>query len=453
MKKIIFFCVILNLFIANSINSQQVASDDIRELKEEMRKMKTDFNIVLNELRKLKSENENLRKMVLNLPTNASPGSNPPIKYNETHSDLIAEELPKIKVNENMNLKIFGEATGVIQASMGNKPQNTTNAEGSLDLYFESKITQNGIFFVDLEAVGNDGPNSVLGTYSGVNADAGSNNGTVHVLEALYEQSFLSEKFIFSIGKIDLTNYYDTNTVANDENIQFLSPAFVNSAVLDIPGNGPGVTAKYCFTDWLDFSSGIQSGDEDGNFVFDRICWISEFDFKYKINNLDGNTRTYFTLNGNRHSNENPVENDESAGFGLSTDQKLSEKITWFGRVGFRDDHISESETEWAWSSGLQIGDPLQFRPNDVLGIAFGQVKPNREVMTNLKRMNFDLDETGNNQNEKRAGIESNAEVYYRIKINDKFTISPDIQIIFNPSGDETEDNIVITGIRGHYTY
>jgi len=41
-------------------------------------------------------------------------------------------------------------------------------------------------------------------------------------------------------GKIDLGDYFDANTVANDETQQFLSNAFVSNPTLENPGSAPG---------------------------------------------------------------------------------------------------------------------------------------------------------------------------------------------------------------------
>jgi hypothetical protein len=46
---------------------------------------------------------------------------------------------------------------------------------------------------------------------------------------------------IFTPGKGDLTNYFDTNAVANDETSQFLSSGLVNSVAVTFPeDNGAG---------------------------------------------------------------------------------------------------------------------------------------------------------------------------------------------------------------------
>lgn len=425
----------------------------------QMQQMQSQFQQMQMEINQLKEENRQLKNQVGSLPAQQTAAIDDKLLNKRIRDEL---ERSRIDLPESAQvplidgpspIRFFGSAVGVVQASMGNNPQDTTNAEGSFDLFLEADIIEGGIVFVDLEAIGNDGPDSVIGSYSGINGDAGSTDNDVTILEAYYEQLLFDDKLIFTIGKIDQTNYFDTNAVANDENTQFLAGAFVNSAVLDVPGNGPGVRATYSAFDWLDIGMGLQSGDEDGSFVFDRICWISELAFHTMFFDKPGNYRVYMTVNGNRTDVDSATSSDESVGFGISADQQISETVTWFGRVGFRDDHLQENQTEWAWSTGFQVVGPLCSRPEDILGVAIGQTQPNSEVVPNLKRTTFDTDETGANQNDYMASIETISEMYYSILINEQFTVSPLVQMVFNPSGDQNEDSIFISGLRANFNF
>ncbi|MCK4824755.1 carbohydrate porin, partial [bacterium] len=76
-------------------------------------------------------------------------------------------------------------------------------------------------------------------------------------------------------------------------------------------------------------------------------------------------------------------------------------------------------------------------RDDDVFAIAFGQVMPSD-----------DYKKAGSNLN---AKDESHLEAYYSFKINDHFTVSPDIQVIWDPyGGDATngDKTIFVGGVR-----
>ena len=443
------------VFISVFVNSNSVfalsESGKIESMQNEMESIKKQFQYMMNEINHLKKENAAL-KMAIDKTNSIQMKMQQGLSTDIASDDALPEGFTQHTVNP-FGLRVSASATGVLQCSAGNNPQDTTNAEGSFDLIFEGDVCEGGMFLIDIEAVGNNGPDSVLGTYSGVNDDSGSTDRHVDVLEAWYEQSLLDDKFVFTVGLIDLTNYFDTNEVANDETTQFLASAFVNSNVLDSPDNGPGIRATYSFADWLDLHLGLQSGDEDGDFVFNRVFFISGLDFHTEFFNRAGNYRVYLSVNGNRHDAHNPDENDESVGFGLSFDQAITDKITAFARLGFRDDQVAESETEWAWSTGFQIAEPFVSRPDDKIGVAIGQTQPNREVIPNFKRTTFDYDSTGNEQNDYMASIETISEIYYSYQISEKFTVTPLMQLVFQPSGDTHEDAILIGGLRGQFDF
>ncbi|MCD6460736.1 carbohydrate porin [bacterium] len=451
--KLFSWFFVVSIFV--NCNSVFALSDSkkIDIMQKEMELIKKQFQSMMKEINDLKKENADLKTAVDKSHT-MQMNIQERLNISVTSDEALPEGSTFIKHTVNpFGLRVSASATGVLQCSAGNNPQDTTNAEGSFDLVFEGDVCEGGMFLIDIEAVENDGPDSVLGTYSGLNDDAGSTDRHVDVLEAWYEQTLFDDKFVFTVGLIDISNYFDTNEVANDETTQFLASAFVNSNVFDAPGNGMGIRGSYSFTEWLDLHLGLQSGDEDGDFVFDRVFFISGLDFHTNFFGKSGNYRMYLSVHGDRHDAHNSDENDESVGFGFSIDQTITDKITTFARLGFRDDQAAESETEWAWSTGIQIAEPFASRPNDMIGVAIGQTQPNREVVPNLKRTTFDYDSDGNEQNDYMASIETLTEMYYSFQVSEKFTVTPLMQLVFQPSGDAHEDAMLIGGIRGQFDF
>ena len=101
---------------------------------------------------------------------------------------------------------------------------------------------------MDLEAIGGDGADKTIGSLSGLNDDAGSlqdGDGVdrVSVREAWLQSELFKQHVRLVAGKIDLTNYFDINNVANDETTQFITSVFVNNPVLETPENGPGIAS------------------------------------------------------------------------------------------------------------------------------------------------------------------------------------------------------------------
>ena len=67
----------------------------------------------------------------------------------------------------------------------------------------------------------------------------------ISVREVWLQSELLKQHVRLVAGKIDLTNYFDSNSIANDETTQFITSAFVNNRTLEVPENGPGIAAFY----------------------------------------------------------------------------------------------------------------------------------------------------------------------------------------------------------------
>ena len=64
-------------------------------------------------------------------------------------------------------------------------------------------------------------------------------------------------------------------------------------------------------------------------------------------------------------------DNETGAGFGLSFDQELIDTITGFLRFGLQSGDIYEAK--YSWSLGGQMPGAFWNRPQDMLGIGYGQ--------------------------------------------------------------------------------
>lgn len=64
--------------------------------------------------------------------------------------------------------------TGIFQQILNDGKSRSSSAEGSLDLLFIGRPLANMMFFVDLEAIGGNGPDETISSLSNLNADAGS---------------------------------------------------------------------------------------------------------------------------------------------------------------------------------------------------------------------------------------------------------------------------------------
>jgi hypothetical protein len=320
-------------------------------------------------------------------------------------------------------ITISGGFTGVLQGSIGNEPKDHADVVGRGDLVFNFKVGENTLAVIDVEATGGDGLDAKISNFSLLNGVAGSTGDRVRFREAWLEHAAFDDRMLLTIGKIDLTNYFDTNSIANDENSQYLAGAFVNSAVLGAPPVGPGARVQAKLADSLVFGLGYASSDGDSADIFEHPYVIGEIDCKFKISGMEGNYRFYGNLDGTLPDGENKLIQKNAFGYGVSIDQQVAEKMTLFGRYGRRDKTVYKATS--AWSLGFQYAGPIPSRREDMVALAYGQVRVNGA----------------------RAG-EKLAELYYMFKVSDQIAVTPVAQYLINPGGDYNGDNVVILGLR-----
>lgn len=330
----------------------------------------------------------------------------------ERISTALEEEFKK-------RILVGASGTGIFQQILNDGDGRHSSAEGSLDMLFIGKPLTYMTFFVDLEAIGGNGPDEFVGSLSGLNDDSGSfqdNDGVdrVSVREAWLQTELLKQHVRLVIGKIDLTNYFDSNDVANDETTQFITSAFVNNRTLEVPENGPGVVSFYDTRKGLFFGLGLQSADNSGSDIANGLYGIGEIGMRSRyLFGLEGTYRLWAKINGGRNDN---------MGLGINVDQHLSAKLVAFARYGINETDGADAKS--AWSTGLELRHPFLSRVNDSTAFAFGHTES--------------VD--GNN--------EQVTEVYYKFAFNDHFAITPLFQAVFDPVGLEDSDVVTLAGIR-----
>ena len=321
------------------------------------------------------------------------------------------------------NISLSGGLVGVVQGSINNEPTDHVDAVGRGDLIFNFKLGESTIAVVDVEATGGDGLDSQIPNFSVLNGVAGSTDDTVRFREAWLEHSALNDRLVMTAGKIDLTNYFDSNAVANDELGQFLAGSFVNSAVLSAPDNGPGARIQAQLAEPLVFGIGYGSGDGSTSNVFDHGYGIAELAYNLKLGGLEGNYRVYGSVDGSLPDGDNKLVGKNAFAFGVSVDQQLTDKLTLFARYGQRDKDVYA--TNRAWSAGAQYAGPIPCRADDILGFAYGQIQA-----------------VGASSQEKLA------ELYYKAKFGEHFEVTPVTQYLINPLGGREQSNVFTLGLR-----
>ncbi len=351
-------------------------------------------------------------------------------------------------------------------AHSGVNTHNAHSVDGSYDLELTFDLgamglVEGGMVYVLTSGSWGAGISAAgdVGDYFGVNADA-VDDRSVDVWELWYEQSFLDDVVRVRVGKIDLTVDFETNAYANDETYQFLNAALINAGNVPFPDVGLGAQVIVTPCDW--FYTGVGVADADGDFREtglrsglhgrDAFFGVYEFGFLPVFDTgwglLPGGYRfglwydpqrkdVFFDdLNGRRRTV--PHKTDD-VGFYISFDQAVfrehpdlvgdTQGLGLFLRYAFA--HGDVNEIGDFWSVGGQYQGLVPTRDDDVLAFGAAQGVFSRQ-----------LDGTGLNPTR-----ETVLELYYNAQVLPWLNVTPDLQYIINPGGENGRDAFV-AGLR-----
>ncbi|MEK6540118.1 MAG: carbohydrate porin [Deltaproteobacteria bacterium] len=359
-------------------------------------------------------------------------------------------------------LKIGG---GLTMTAQGVSHHKNTNQKGagalSADIAIESPVGKDGraVAVFDFQQ-GNGLQNlpsfftSPNGNTTGPNNDIESfSNDQLHVAQFYYEHT-VAPNLTVSLGQLDPTVYFDTNDFANSERLQFLANEFANNPTIEFGGTGnfygPGIRLTYAPVETMDVTVGAFEGNGDYNDMFDKPFLMAELNFKIEPFGKKGNYRAYYwnkqgrgatALTNTANPNDASLEKTENKGVGLSIDQEISDSFGLWLRAGVQRKKVAQFD-RFA-GGGINIAGNEFSRPNDVIGIGYGQALMGKDYKDYKKSSSTGFE----------SGIEQYMELYYNIAVDGAaqstgFHISPDIQYVINPGGDTNATKLFIYGVR-----
>jgi len=318
-----------------------------------------------------------------------------------------------------------GQANSIIQNNLVTKDKFSTGV-GSINFFASSSFGNNAIIFVDLEAIGGNGPDEFAETISSLNGDAGSTQSTdgldrITVNEAWAEFLLLDDIFTIAVGKIDLTNYFDNNDVANDENAQFISGMFINNASFSVPSNSPGIRIRTTLLKRFYVQVAFSKAENTGRRIFNDIYKAVGFGFKmFPFSDFEAHLHVF--------GYAQPLVEDRY-GFGLSIDQTIAKLFKVFGRIGNNENMLADwFGIKSSFSAGVQFEENI-FGESTLIGLAYGSVKPADVFLKN----------------------EKSTELYLKQSINNWISVSAHLQHIWDTGG--ANGKYTLIGLRVNFSY
>jgi hypothetical protein len=237
----------------------------------------------------------------------------------------------------------------------------------SADLFFTAGLAQYTLFFADIVGLSGAPPDAEIPTLTLLNGYTARlvNQNELNLREAWLRTELFGQKLALSAGRLDLTNYFDQNAVANDESTQFISDALVNNQMLGLAVNGTGVAAEFDAKTGFRARFGFQQSSTDATNLSDAIYTLSEVGYTLTPFALpEGTYRVWF-----RTDNTAP---EVSTAIGISADQKINPVMTLFTRYGSQE---AGDGRDYQFSAGVGFQNGLVFTPLDNWGIGYSQIE------------------------------------------------------------------------------
>ena len=304
------------------------------------------------------------------------PGSKPAVTYRrervyrrQTINEKIEEALADAEEN---NVKIGVDSaitTQFAKRTKGDDPlvDNRAYALASADLFFTAGIAQNTVFFADIVALSGSTPDveiQPLTLLNGYTARLETQNA-LNLREVWLRTELFGQRLALTMGRLDLTNYFDANAFSNDESTQFLSDALVNNQMLGLTANGTGVAAEFDPKNGFRLKFGLQQSNNEATNLSDSLFTLSEVGYTFTPFALpEGTYRLWF-----RTDNTSP---ETRKGVGISVDQKLSNAFGVFARYGTQD--LEDDGRDHYWSAGVGFQNGFIFNPQDTWGVGYSEM-------------------------------------------------------------------------------
>ena len=244
-----------------------------------------------------------------------------------------------------------------------------------------------------------------------------------------WEQWFFDDQLRAGIGKLTTRTFLNLNRYAISDREDFFTPMVVNNPVVPFTArNGLGLFGQYhmdsaYLTGMLREADGTTTGIdfstlESGN-------WEYALELGLTPENLAGLGQGYYRITGYYTDDfvQGAARSPSGWALSLSFDQDIGENYGALFRYAYASEPFRDFKQRAA--AGLQIKNPLRYQ-YDRLGVAAWWGDPT----------------------DPGVGDEYGMEIFWKLQLAPYLELTPDLQVIFNPQGDQDRDSVFIAGLR-----
>jgi len=339
----------------------------------------------------------------------------------------------------------FGFDYNALYQTATNSPGEDTAASGVFRAYGEWQLVGNdskdsGKLVYKVEnrrSLATDIPPTALGPeigYAGLTAVTFSNYGWA-LTNLYWVQHLLGNRVGFTVGIVDATDYVDVYGLGNIWT-DFSNDAFATDPTIPVPNQGFGAAVRVMAAENLYVIGGIADANGNpttpGNAVnsfFDDAEYFSHIELGWAFSwerRLSDNVH----LTAWHEDARTEANTPEGWGMAFSFCRLFDETWEPFLRAGFSDGSSA------MWTRSVSAGTAYNFRDSSsVLGAGLNWSRPSEEAF-------------GKNLNDQYT-----VELYYRVQVLKVLSVTPDLQLLFDPALNPDEDTIAVFGLRGRISF
>jgi high affinity Mn2+ porin len=311
--------------------------------------------------------------------------------------------------------------------------------------------------------------------------DLGGDTQKVDADANQFAGSQTANRLTLTLGRFAITDIFDTNAYANNPKNDFLNWSIVNVGTFDYAGDGWGITygaaAEWYQGSWtvrggiFDLSKtpagGISPEGTQLDSSFGQFQLVGEIERRYQLWDQPGVLKITGFLSRGRAgdfadaialaaitggpADINAVRKyDSRPGLSLNLQQKISDDIGVFGRIGWADGHVEPwdfTDIDGTISAGASLSGRLWARPGDTVGIAgaVNSISGVHQAFLNAGGLGILV---GDGMLP-HPGLEQIVEAYYQLPVS-LFKLTLDYQFILNPAYNTDRGPASVFTVRLH---
>lgn len=302
-----------------------------------------------------------------------------------------------------------------------------------------------------------------VGSAFGVNGTGGSRR-SLDLVEAWFEGAMFDGAVRIRAGKMDIAGGFESNgqpvafdsgTYAGSASSQFLNGGLGANSLIPFPSKGMGAVVFYNPVDVWYASFGVADVQADARETGFNTAFTDEDYFFYVFETgltpelesskgvmpgayrvglwVDGQDKARFSNGRNYRDDTGVYVSCDQLVYKENDDPEDSQGAGAFFRWGYANSDLNEIGN--FWSMGVQYQGLIAGRDDDVVGIGMAQ-----GVFSDYSGAN---DGAGYNDDSETA-----YEIYYNAVVNENMTLSPSLQYVVDPGGNDTASDAVVFGLR-----